>query len=306
MPYCFRYRVRMCTPPKADADTEFVLNLPGFPDVNVSVIGTAHPIGSWVKFCACGYASEDAARNAGAKLGEALAMAGAVEKLGIDLGFSRTTQQFSKEVLDAMRSVDGKETRTEMHGLMVYEGQINVVGLNIRGDSTIDQARLSDHLRRWLAEANPLTERQKICAGLINDSFFVSSPEAQFVLCVSAVEALCERVPATAAHRDFVDQLIRHLAALPGDEAHRNKVSSRLGNLKTMSIGDAIRAKIEVYLDAAEAEAFAKLYNMRSAFLHNGKGRGELQAPANDARDLATALLRAEVINFRAATSSWT
>lgn len=296
MTYCFRYRVRMATPPDIKPNAAVSVTLPELPEVTVEVVGPAYPIGTWVTFRAWGFDSEDAAQAAGEKLGDALTMVGAAEKLGIDLGFSRSTLQFSKAVLDAMRGVDGRETRTETHGLMTYrKDTVCIVGLDARASATIAAGQFQSHVIRWLPCAKPLTERHRICAALLNDSYFAVSSEAQFMLCVSAVEALCEQGPATDAYQHLVNNLLNHLDTLTAEPELRKRLAEYLGNAKRQSIGDAYRERFSKYLGSEQALAFGKLYRLRSSFLHHGQGRGDLQTHANTARDLATALLASEV-----------
>jgi hypothetical protein len=50
MTYCFRYRVRMATPPDIKPNAAFSVTLPEPPEVTVEVVGPAYPIGTWVTF----------------------------------------------------------------------------------------------------------------------------------------------------------------------------------------------------------------------------------------------------------------
>lgn len=61
---------------------------------------------------------------------------------------------------------------------------------------TDDAITFENHLGQVSAVNFPLTERQRIAAELINDTYFEPSPNAQFVLSITAVEALCpEKIP---------------------------------------------------------------------------------------------------------------
>ncbi len=109
MPYCFRYRVRVCTPPDVPQGSSTTISLPGFPDVTMVVSGSARPFGRWVIFTGRGFAHEKSARTAGEVFGDALTIMGGVGKLGIDVGFSRSTLRFSGEMLESMRRSSGRE-----------------------------------------------------------------------------------------------------------------------------------------------------------------------------------------------------
>lgn len=286
----------MSTPPDIKPDAAFSFVLPNLPEITVEVVGPAYPMGTWVTFRAWGFDTEDAAQAAGDKLGDALTLVGAAEKLGIDLGFSRSTLRFSQAVLDTMQKFDGRETRTEVHGLMTYrKDTVRIIGIDARGSTTIAPGQLQSHLIHWLPEAKPLTERHRTCAALLNDSYFAASSEAQFILCVSAVEALCEQRPAIDDHQRLVDNLIKYLDTQSAEAGLRTKLADHLRNAKRQSIGEAYREKFIRHLGSEHASAFGQLYRLRSSFLHDGQGRGDLQAHANTARDLATALLASEV-----------
>lgn len=56
-----------------------------------------------------GFATEEDAKSAGESLGEALTIVGALERLGIDVGLSQPTLQFSEAVRDAVLKQAGKE-----------------------------------------------------------------------------------------------------------------------------------------------------------------------------------------------------
>lgn len=284
----------MCTPPQA-ATTEFTLSIAGFPEIETAIIGPAYPSGTWVKFVARKFENENKAQAAGELLGDALAMTGAIDMLGIDLGFSRSTVQYSDQVREAMQRAAGREVRSEVHGLMTYEGRINIVATEMRGSSTVDCSHLERQLNRWLSNKIRFTERQKNCASLINDFFFAASPEAQFILCVSAVEALCEQADGDQEHQDTVTKLCDFLETLPVGNQIRDDLGKRLQGIRRQTIRQAYLRKFRMLLSSDDAKSYDRLYGARSKLVHEGYGRGGLQAEANEARELASKLLRAEI-----------
>jgi hypothetical protein len=257
MSYCFRYRVKMISPLKVDGTDAITFDLPDLAPVTVIANDAAHPIGNWVIFKAGGFQTEEAARRAGEQFGDILLIAGAVTRLGIDLGFSRSTLQFSNAVHEAVQQESGRELRAETHGLMTYqEDTVAIIGLDARGSALISGNEFQNRIANWQFVAGRLTERQRNCASLLNDSFFVLNTESQFILRISAVEALCER-------RESVTQ-------------------SYLFKFQ------------ELRMDA-EGKAFAALYDKRSKFLHDGFGRGDLLPASNEALQLAIGVLEADL-----------
>ena len=83
------------------------------------------------------------------------------------------------------------------------------------------------------------------------------------------------------------------------DEEIREILKQTLSYAKRESVRLAYRTKFRTLRSKAEAKAFADLYNKRSKLVHDGLGRGELGEAANEALQLATDLLEAELRQLR-------
>jgi hypothetical protein len=59
-----------------------------------------------------------------------------------------------------------------------------------------------------------LSERQEICASLINDSFFVVNQDVRFVMLVSAIEAPCDQHGVDVSYRSLIDHVLNYLSGL--------------------------------------------------------------------------------------------
>lgn len=296
MSYCFRYRVRMLVPVKSDGGDAVTLELPELPSLTATVSDDAYPAGRWVIFKACGFETDEAARLAGEQFGETLLVAGALTKLGIDLGFSRSSLQFSKAVHEAVRQVSGRELRTETHGLMTFEeNTIQIIGLHARGSSTLSRNAFENQLKSWKFIAGRLTERQRNCASLLNDSFFVSNTEGQFVLRISAVEALCDQTDVGSAYRAAIQSIEDQVVLVPMDDDTREAVQRMLANACRESLRQSYLRKFRKLCTDAGARAFDALYQKRSKLVHDGLGRGDLTQASNEALQLAVDLLEAEL-----------
>lgn len=255
-------------------------------------------MGQWIVAKIEGFESEEQARNAGRQLGDALLIAGAAAKLGIDVGLDRSTIRFSDEVHDAVRTESGRELRPEVHGLMVYEKDtVTIVGIDAQGSSTIKTQALEERLSEWIHCAGTLTERQRRGAALINDSIFVSQPESRFILLISAVEALCDQAVRETEYRDAIEALEMRLAELTLDKMIRGAIKQTLANAKRESLRQSYMMKFRALRSAGDAKAFDELYGLRSNFVHDGVGRGALNEAADKALQLAVDLLVAELRN---------
>lgn len=272
------------------------LILPGFPVVVVSKSEAAPGLRTWVSFKCCGFATAMEAQIAGQKFGDALSATGAIDKLGVDVGFSRSTLQFSNEIHDSVRRTSGRELRAETHGLTTWEeGTVVCIGLNVHAFCTISPEAFETHVAEWCKPLKSFTERQRNCASLINDSFFVPNTEGQFILRVSAVEALCDETVVGEEIKRVVESLEQHLLGLTTDNATRTTVARRLADLKKKSLRQSYMGKFRTLVSDEAAIAFDCLYGQRSKLVHDGFGRGQLGEANNEALDLAVALYRADL-----------
>lgn len=312
--WVFRVRVRTKTPIDRK-DLPVTLSLPGFPPVEVRIEerpmkhcaadAEKHcptPVqppaeGERFTFIGRGFASEDAAHKAGEQFLDALLVAGALGAMGIDVGFSRATVQYSKEVHDGVRNATGRELRADLIGLMTYQdGTVRIVNTTAEGFTTVSADSLQSRLCQWIGVVGEMTERQRTCASLLNDSFYVAQVDAQFVLRISAVEALCDQRDVSTEYAQLIDNVLAHVETMTdADAAARKAVRQVLVNARRESVGQAYRRKFNTLLGNEAAEEFKGLYDLRSKFLHDGKWRGELQEPSNKVLDLARKLLEADL-----------
>lgn len=244
-------------------------------------------------FIARGFATEEEAQNAGERLRDALLLAGALEGVGVDVGSGPPTLSFSQAVQDAMsKASGGRAILSDGLGLTVYQNDsVQFIGAKAYGTVSHDVRWLGHKLEGWLASATMLSERQRICALLLNDAQYAPQAEARFVLCISAVEALCDETSRSPGYVRTIDALLRHLSDVGGDPLDVETVRKALTFQRKQSVRQGYLAKIRALLDNATAKEFDGLYDMRSAFIHDGRHRGELLVPANRASEIARALL---------------
>ncbi|MFM9864273.1 MAG: hypothetical protein ACKVRO_11760 [Micropepsaceae bacterium] len=296
MTFRARFRFKLISPLQVDKGAPLDLTVPGLGAVTFEMGDEAHPVGHWVVAKMDGFATEDEARQAGQRLGDVLLIVGAVARLGIDVGFGRSTLQFSEAIHAAVREKTGRELRTETHGLMVYKkDSVSIVGTEARGSLLIGAQAFEGRLVTWIEPSFALTDRQRNCAALINDSFFLTQTEGQFILRISAVEALCDQTVRDARYVAAIEVLEQQLNALAIDGEIHETLKRTLANAKRESLRQAYMIKFRTLRSVAEAKAFDSLYNMRSKLVHDGIGRGTLNEATNSALQLATELLEADL-----------
>lgn len=296
MTYCARYRFKLLTRLQTDASTPVDVSLPNLPVVRFEIGDDAHPVGCWVTAKIEGFATEEDAREAGQLLGDTLLVVGAVATLGIDIGFSRSTVGWSAAIHDAVREQTGREIRPETHGLMVYEkDKTCILDVHGRGSVSICPDAFGEKLINWSRRSSNLTERQRNCAALLNDSYFTAQPEGCFILRISAVEALCDQAVQDRRYLGAIEALERELASQTLDNDIRETLGRILLNAKRQSLRSAYLSKFKTLRSGEEAREFDKLYQLRSKLVHDGVGRGTLNEAAGLALRLATDLLAADL-----------
>lgn len=296
MVYTARYRFKILSALKIDVGAQHTAQIAGLPPVLFEVDSEAFPMGHWITARMRDFASEIEAEEAGRRLGNALRIAGAIHKIGIDIGFDRSTLQFSRSFQAQVEAASGRSLLTDTHGLMTYRtGTVNIVGLNARGSSLFDPKVFSDYVAQWVPHSAKLSERQINCAALLNDSFFVPHIEGQFLLRVSAVEALCDQTVRDPEYQRAVTELQRHLSTMDVADDARETIGRMLTFAGRESLRQAYMGKFRTLLSAADAKAYDKLYGIRSKLVHQGQGRGELLAATDEALTLAVNLLAADI-----------
>lgn len=227
----------------------------------------------WLAIKSCGYATFKEARDSGMQVEDALLIAAAKEHIGIEfIG------------------------RGAVSGVSVYpKGQVDVVDPGAPPPVPLKEKELIEIVTAAVQNASTLTENQRVAAELLNDSFFEMSPEARFLLRISAVEALCPQANQTVAFGNLVNYV---LASIPTEASSqdRNQIKGALERLANkQSVRGAYMSQIKRLLGNDKARRFDDLYAQRSKLLHDGSGRGTLGEASNSALEIALKLLLANV-----------
>lgn len=314
MNFVARLRVRMKVAINAQ-DLPATLTVPGFPQIELKQQTRKPPACSHSADASCpvsvaprsdgarftftmrGFPDEASAHFAGKRLADGLLAIGAVGNLGVDVGFDRATAQFGATIHHAVREQTGRELRSDLFGLMTFEqNSVTIANWDTYGFTSTPVQSIQAHLLRWTPIGGTMTERQRICAALLNDAFYTGQSEAQFILCISAVEALCDQRDLSHEHIKLVDGLLTCLSGLEGDTQSKRTLQRLLQYARRESLRQAYMTKLRTRLDGESAKRFDQLYKMRSGFVHDGKGRGDLQSAADEARKIAVRLLEADLL----------
>lgn len=315
--WVFRLRVRMTTPIRP-TEVPATISVLGFPPIEVSVEPRPRKPcaldakqncppspqprtgGERFIFEAHNFPTEDEAWGAGVRFSDALLISGALGYLGIDLGKSKATQSFHQMIHDGVRKDTGRELRAEHFGLMVFQKDtVLIAGFNAEGHTLTSAQSVAATLSKWTDVRSALTARQRVCASLLNDSFYVGHADAQFILRISAVEALCDQRDVGEEYSQTIDALIAHLESMGADVTSRESARRVLQRSRKESLRQAYLRKIRQLLGNEIAEEFDDLYSLRSKYVHEGVGRGEFAVVAGRALEIAKQLLECELISAK-------
>jgi hypothetical protein len=273
MLYCFSVRFRFARPiPSFPDKIEEEFRLSTFKRPLQLARAYGMNIG-WLVIESCGYADYAEAKASGELFHDGLLIVAANQKVGVEFYL-----------------------RIGHNGIHVYPGgQLEIGDPGLPQPTPLTKHDLKATLETAIGSATSLTENQRVAGELLNDSMFNMTPEASFLLRVSAIEALCPQPGQTEAFKTMVTKLIASIPDETEDE-DRDQVEQALKMLAARkSVRSACRSKIKEMIGADKAKQFDTLYNRRSKFLHNGDGRGNLDRPANDALELGLELLLADM-----------
>jgi hypothetical protein len=248
--------------------------------------------------------NEAEALLAGKRIEQILLLAGIKHSFGAHFGHG-IGLSYSEEVHAAFRAATGEELIPDRIGITVYEKPASILGFHAQGSAIEQAANLAGYMNDFSDIPFPLTERQRIAAELLNDSFFEPSPDSMFLLSVTAIEVLCPAAGRSAFFQRLVDcvvLLVKSMEKILRAFRKRSKADDAadlidvlVAQRKRASIGGGIRAKLGVLLGNEIYREFMKLYRRRSKFVHEGLGRGTFVETASRGREIAKLLLFADI-----------
>jgi hypothetical protein len=271
VPYCFDVRFRTPRPVAADKLEEVFKAAPFKRPLRFYRPDGMNRHDGWLAVESRGYADFGEAEASGARLQEGLLIVAAKQKVGLELYL-----------------------RGAVKAIHVYpEGQFELRDPGLPLPTPLSDNELKEMMGAAVDSATSLTANQRVAAELLNDSFFKMSPEASFLLRVSAVEALCPQADQTDAFRTVVDGLLTSITTPSSD---RDQIEQALKRLAArQSVRSAYMSQIKQLIGDDKAKKFDALYVRRSTFLHDGSGRGTLGDASDAALEIGLELLLADI-----------
>jgi hypothetical protein len=305
--FCFRAKFRTAT--QFNCHVPFSVILRTF-ERPLIIVESKQTFGSNIlDIRSCSYTTEEEAKISGERLRQLVLLAGASHGFGADFGTAGLGISWSKEVLDKYKLSTGRSLRLDRFGIDIYEEiATDFAGGEAHGSVSAHASELTNQIQGFVDLKSLLTEGQKIAAELINDTFFQPSPDAVFILSVSAIEALCPANARTSFFRKVVSIILLFVRTAYGF-VKLLKIQSKYNDFDELisvltreqqrsSVRQGYLVKMRKLLGREMAKEFDALYGERSKFVHEGLGRGAFLIKAYRARELAQKLLIADAISI--------
>ncbi len=259
---------------------------------------------NWLIIRSRGYPSREVARENGQLLKDALLLAGAEQWAGIDVGMDRATSSVAQFIKDGSAE-DGILLRDDIFGLDVFEDvEARVLQMKMELSAPASPDDLLNSIRDLTPLAAFMDSRSRVSAQLINDALFPLTPESRLLILMTAIESLWERPKRSASIAALTDALLAHLNTMNGSADDKDDVAKRVNDIRVQSISRMCKGKITDLLGKDRAKEFENLYEARSGFAHDGKGRAMLHSEGDVAQRLAFDVLLAELRDRKNATAA--
>lgn len=299
------FRVRFRLPEHRFLDSEErTLHIRTSPDSRAYVLdavsGGALRDSQWllIKDVGGGFATEAEALRAGRHVKNAVMWWGAKERVGVDVGDDTTDTVVTQYAIDLVREEQGIRLLNELHGLQVYEEDLELPTQFVASSVEATLRKSIDVFKQHFCQAVDmgleLNDRETLAFELYGLSHFESAERARFLTLISVVESISEakaRSPEAVGHVEELIRLTRE-SGLPSAE-----ISSMVGSLNWLrqeSISKTCKDFVETFLGGEQyggkpaKKFFEVCYAVRSQLVHNGKPSDETL----DFRTLVTELDR--------------
>jgi hypothetical protein len=297
-PRRFRLRFRVAKLLASSAQELGLTNLQLSRPVSLRASTCGAPIGesNWLIASSRGYPSDAEACQNGQLLKDALLLSGAQCGIGIDVGQDRATTSFSQVIKDTSFRETGVLWRDDIFGLDVFDDvEVAVLSANLELKASADPGTFVRSFGELASLVPFMDERSRTSAQLINDALFPLTPETRLVVLMTAIESLWPSPKRSETVCALANALLLHLDSLESSETDKEDVRGRIAKIQTSSIGSLCRENISRLLGPERAKEFRQLYQARSRFAHDGKGRAVLHAEGDLAQRLALDTLLAEL-----------
>jgi hypothetical protein len=225
------------------------------------------------------YSSAAEAQAAAERAKRALLIWAVRNRVGIDLGGRPPRCVITHAGMQRFVEQIGSPVRTDVHGIDVYEHVDGLVFVSLNFDASIGKGASAfvEQVASAISTPVALSSKQELAGEILSASYFDASGRSRFVTRITAVEALLDPQPRSAAAQRVVAKLLEVVEEGGLDESTRAAMSGSLRWLNRESIGQAGRALAarllhgRAYEGQAPDRFFSFCYNLRSSILHFGR-----------------------------------
>jgi hypothetical protein len=281
--YEFRLRFNMLKGDHINSDLEKLelLETPEGQEIRLRVNARDSPIKASSEIAIVGglYKSPQDARQAAILVRTAVASWAVKHRLGVDFGDGRLRAQLTDFGKRQLETELGRPLRNDRLGIDVYEWEDRLVFVSSTVDAVVgkDSRTFIEEFRQLMTTPLALSEKQMLAGELYSASYFDVSFRSRFITLVTAVEALLDVAPRSAAVQEFVDDAESKVEKLVANSSVKEALVSALERIRYESIGQGGRSLTERLLgdrqyDGLKASRFfAHCYRVRSEIVHSGK-----------------------------------
>lgn len=223
-----------------------------------------------------GYDTEAAAIEAGTRYKNALMVALARIRVGVDFGLPAQKTMFYDYGLKLVGDEIGRRVLNNVHGLTAFKSEPipTFISQNMQGIRGVSIETFMAAIVESVAQDPLISEDELLAYNLFNLSFFQSITNIRFLLLVMAVEALSKPTSRSADSLNHIDGLIKQTdsSLLKADE--KDSILNSLCWLKKEPIDQAGRRLItnrlenRIYEEKPAVEFFTYCYKLRSKLVH--------------------------------------
>jgi hypothetical protein len=227
----------------------------------------------WLVMNACGFESEEVARDFGATLKSAVAVAASGTRLGVDIGDDKATSVFSEQVKRARFENSGVHLRSSVHGLDVFveDGSVRFPQFHASLSVLAKHEEFLDLTAQLHETQLTLSDNAREIVLLLNSALMQPEPIAQVVLAFSAVEALGQKEQQWSDNQksmkaECLTFVKTHESDI--DETEREEVLEAIEKLHRVSLRQGVlRLLKRLGLNDLKNE-WHRLYGERSTLVH--------------------------------------
>lgn len=218
-----------------------------------------------------GFPSEIEAHTRGIRVKNALIFCATQLQIGIDCGKDKSRSAVAKFIKDRAKEL-GWLLLDNVHGLSVYQDDlpVRIFGANASLTTGKTSARFTEEFKKAYELSLNFSDKLLLAFELYGASHFEISIRARFVSLITAIESICVQGNHSVTVLNYLDELIKFTNA-NFDDPEKNNIVNGLARLKIESVISACKKIVAANLGVDAAKQFAKLYNIRSRILHDGR-----------------------------------